>query len=58
MGEGHLIVQVEVAEEIEAVSFARVRLETDYARLSHFANQLSLMTKGEIREIILEEDKV
>lgn len=56
-GVGHLFVQIEVAEEIEARGFARVRLRTDYARLSRFANQLSLMAKGEVSEIILEEDK-
>jgi hypothetical protein len=56
-GVGHLFVQIEVAEEIEARGFARVRLRTDYMRLSRFANQLSLMAKGEVSEIILEEDK-
>ncbi|TIN27379.1 MAG: hypothetical protein E5Y31_13355 [Mesorhizobium sp.] len=56
-GVGHLFVQIEVAEEIEARGFACVRLRTDYSRLSRFANQLSLMAKGEVSEIILEEDK-
>jgi len=56
-GVGHLFVQVEVAEEIEARGFARVRLRTDYSRLSRFADQLSLMAKGEVTEVILEEDK-
>ena len=56
-GIGHLFVQIEVAEEIEAHGFARVRLRTDYSRLSRFANQLTLMAKGEVSEIILEEDK-
>ncbi|BCH18264.1 hypothetical protein [Mesorhizobium sp. L-2-11] len=56
-GVGHLTVQIEVAEEIEADDFARVRLRTDYSRLSRFTNQLSLMAKGELTEIILEEDK-
>ena len=56
-GVGHLFVQIEVAEETEARGFARVRLKTDYSRLSRFANQLSLMAKGEVTEITLEEDK-
>ncbi|ESZ30556.1 MULTISPECIES: hypothetical protein [unclassified Mesorhizobium] len=56
-GVGHLFVRIEVAEEIEARDFARVRLRTDYSRLSRFASQLSLMAKGEVSEIILEEDK-
>ncbi|TPM32659.1 hypothetical protein FKO01_00980 [Mesorhizobium sp. B2-3-3] len=56
-GVGHLFVRIEVAEDIDDRDFARVRLRTDYARLSRFANQLSLMAKGEITEIILEEDK-
>ncbi|MBZ9768389.1 hypothetical protein LB526_16660 [Mesorhizobium sp. CA6] len=56
-GVGHLFVQVEVAEAVEARNFTRVRLKIDYARLSRFANQLSLMTKGDVTEILLEEDK-
>ena len=56
-GVGHLFVQIEVAETIDARNFTRVRIKIDYSRLSRFANQLALMTKGEITEIILEEDK-
>ncbi|TGP56886.1 hypothetical protein EN873_01860 [bacterium M00.F.Ca.ET.230.01.1.1] len=56
-GVGHLSVQVDVAESTEARDLARVRLRTDYSRITRFADQLSLMAKGEITEIILEEDK-
>ncbi|MER9184577.1 hypothetical protein [Mesorhizobium sp. M0633] len=56
-GVGHLTVQIEVAEEIQARDFTRVRLRTDYSRLARFTSQLSLMAKGELTEIILEEDK-
>ncbi|PBC02053.1 hypothetical protein [Mesorhizobium sp. WSM3860] len=56
-GVGHLFVQIEVADDVEARDLTRVRLRTDYSRLSGFANQLSLMAKGEITEIFLEEDK-
>ncbi|MER8518580.1 hypothetical protein NKI48_30740 [Mesorhizobium sp. M0644] len=52
-----MTVQIEVAEEIQARDFTRVRLRTDYSRLARFTSQLSLMAKGELTEIILEEDK-
>ncbi|MEZ2331831.1 hypothetical protein AB6802_19095 [Mesorhizobium sp. RCC_202] len=57
-GVGHLFVQAEVAETIDARNFTRVRIEMDYSRLSRFAIQLALMAKGEMTEIIIEEDKV
>ena len=56
-GVGHLFIQIEVAESIEAHDLTRVRLLTDYSRISRLAKQLSLMAMGEITEIVLEEDK-
>ncbi|MER8991673.1 hypothetical protein [Mesorhizobium sp. M0482] len=54
-GVGHLAVRVEVAEEVDAVDFARIQLRTDYSRLSRFSKQLALMAGGALNEIVLEE---
>ncbi|SJM29645.1 hypothetical protein [Mesorhizobium delmotii] len=54
-GVGHLAVRIEVAEDADAVEFARIQLRTDYSGLSRFHNQLTLMAEGDLNEIVLEE---